>query len=314
MQSTSSDQCTQLAFLEHLAAGAPSNVRAILRAQSLLWTAMADNNRSEHGAILLHRVMNKPSYRFPNATSDVLGASFAASEMNIDPPLPISSARTEQIGNGEIKMVVDGPLSPWTMPMDYLLTQISAAKKIKLVLDTTGGDLSIAMALFDQLIQKDTTAEIFSAYSAGAVLAMAGRVRKISRIGMVSIHSSRCSASGPPYWLRECADRVEKLESRVTEIFCGRTGQPRAIVEGWSNGRESFNFDAEDAVKVGLCTEIIEPETAVVNSPSEPFDRDADAEASDLARELLPKLRGIFDDPEKFEKLLHSFLAQQQPG
>ena len=221
----------ELAFsLRQTAVGSPPLSGERLKARADLLTAIA--RRSEKKAEMLLKVLSPQANEYPSTVSKLLGASWVnpdtRSDTALSPELAGALTRVGSMDAGKIvALSTIGPITRWTINLKDILNRIWNAEKVLLTLDSTGGDAALASDIYDILRLVDTEVTIFgSALSAAAVVAMAGKKRRISRDGGVMVHARCGVAAGPPARLRFCADNAEETNERpdprlyATGTFC----------------------------------------------------------------------------------------------
>jgi ATP-dependent protease ClpP protease subunit len=296
----------QIAFaLSDLEKIAPPSVRPILEAQSQLYKLMGQR-RSVPEVALLYKALSPLTRSAPHGAEKLFGETYSAREFSRDVRLPIRTARTEQISRDEILLTIDGFLCNWTCDVPEMLRAINGAEKVTVRLaGCSGGDPDIALQLYRALIRRSCVVEVFGFVgSAATVILLAGNPRRMARTATLSLHGSGTAVAGTAECLRRHAEWIEEVEARLQPIFIKRTGQPSETVAAWS-GSDTLYFEAPEALKAGLVTEIFDAPEAPV-APVAPLPDAPDAAPEALLRELLPHLRGAFKDKGRFEAVLKS--------
>jgi ATP-dependent protease ClpP protease subunit len=161
---------------------------------------------------------------------------------------------------GGLSLSIEGELLP-TFPVDKHLEAIRYAKgAITIRMNSGGGDLASAFALHDGLLAAGPErVEVLIAGCCGSaatlILAAANR-RRIVRGSRLWVHCPSDYVWGTASDLRAAADYMDALSPRMAAAYT-RCCQP-ALVDKWLSGPDFF-FDAQEAVGVGLCTEVVEP-------------------------------------------------------
>lgn len=133
-----------------------------------------------------------------------------------------------------------------------------------------GGSMFDGLPIYDLI--RNCKAKIITinegmAASMGSVLFEAGTVRKMFRHARLMIHRPSGSAYGESEDMRNYADLMDSLEKDITNIFMKRTGKSEKIVKAWMQPKTDKWITAEEALKLGLCDEIIDDEGTEPNVP-----------------------------------------------
>jgi ATP-dependent protease ClpP protease subunit len=299
----------QIAFaLSDLAKIAPPAVRPRLEAQSQLFKLIGQQ-RSVPEAALIYKTLYPLTRSAPREAGKLFGETYSAREFSRDVRLPIRTARTEQISRDEILLTIDGFICGWTCALPELLNAINGAETVKVVLKgCSGGDADIALQLYRALIRRNCSIDIFGFIgSAATVIMLAGNPRRMARTATLSLHGSGTCVAGTAECLRRHADWVDEIEARLQPIFIERTGQSPETVAAWSSD-DTLYFEAPEALTAGLVTEIFDAPESPASAAPAPIAEDQDGEPEALARELLPQLRSMFKDPDRFSKILQGVL------
>jgi len=123
--------------------------------------------------------------------------------------------------------------------------------KIKLIIDSVGGDAQIGLAIYNYLKRVDAKIEvevIGLAGSIASVIAMSankGKLR-IARNAFMMIHKAQGVTGGTSDELRQAADLVDKYTEQCVDIYSQRTGKPVEEINAlmangdyWMTGQES---------------------------------------------------------------------------
>ena len=190
------------------------------------------------------------------------------------------------------------------------LTKIRGARRVAVLIDSPGGDVSEALKLFDVLAKKPHV-EINVrrlCLSAAAVVAMAGSHITAAANSWFMVHGpvSFCVGNSRELPRGRRADRVRRTAEAVFTRRCARRD-----VRKWLR-RGQWWFSAKDAVSVGLADAIGEPEPPAP-APDDPAPPECiDADLQSIARIILARLRESFATGASFENLLAEFYPQGQ--
>lgn len=141
------------------------------------------------------------------------------------------------------------------------ISQVKAAapKKIKLTIDSQGGDAGIGLAIYNFLKAYDAEVEtdvIGMAGSIASVMAMAadkGKLR-MARNSFMVIHRAWGYGSGNSEDLRAAADVIDKYTGQVVDVYHQRTGKPVEDINALiANG--DYWMTGEEAVAAGFADE-----------------------------------------------------------
>lgn len=142
-----------------------------------------------------------------------------------------------------------------------LLLAIGDAEKIRIRINSPGGNTSDALRIYDTLLGRDVEVEIGDrCYSAAAVIAMIGRVIRARADSRLMLHAAVVHAVGDAAMLRCAADRMEKINDRLVAIVATRTGKPVEVVARWYASGVDTYFTPDEAQAVGLVDEILPPD------------------------------------------------------
>jgi ATP-dependent Clp protease, protease subunit len=136
--------------------------------------------------------------------------------------------------------------------------QRAKGRSIAVNIDSDGGNLEVAIAVYQAMAQHDRRIEtriVGKALSAAAMLAMAGDKRLIARDGNLLFHAPHLelvateTLTAPT--LRAVASHIDGLRSVMTQIVAKRAGLPLATARNWvAAGRR---FSAATAIQAGVC-------------------------------------------------------------
>ncbi len=135
-------------------------------------------------------------------------------------------------------------------------------KDIKLYINSPGGSVTSAMAIYDTMnhIKPDVSTICTGlAASAGAVLLSSGAKGKrfVLPNSEVMIHQVMGGAEGQASDIAITAEHILKVKENLNKILAKNTGKPISQVEKDSD--RDYYMSAEDAKKYGLVDEIYKP-------------------------------------------------------
>lgn len=143
-----------------------------------------------------------------------------------------------------------------------VIDKVNAAKpkKIKLVINSQGGDAQIGLAIYNFLKNyncKKETDVIGMAGSIASVMAMVadkGKL-KMARNSFMVIHRAWGWAQGNSDEMRAAADVVDKFTDQVVDVYHQRTGKSKEEIESLiANG--DYWMTASEAKEMGFCDEV----------------------------------------------------------
>ena len=125
--------------------------------------------------------------------------------------------------------------------------------------DSWWGDVCDGLAIYRQLV--DAKAEVIThvdgiAASAASVIAMAGSKILVAETSFIMIHDAWTIASGNASDLRDVAERVDVTSAELAKLYAARSGKTESEMRDYMLAETWFN--AQDALNVGLATEIVE--------------------------------------------------------
>lgn len=142
----------------------------------------------------------------------------------------------------------------------------TAAESITLRINSDGGDVFEAIALYNYLKDKAVKVVIDGiCASAASIVAMAGEHIVMKSSAMMMIHNPVTIAAGESETLREAADVLDKITASIVEIYTARTGKTkdeiRALMaaETWMNSLEAVAYNFADEVADSSSEVILAP-------------------------------------------------------
>lgn len=153
--------------------------------------------------------------------------------------------------------------------MNSLLKQLmylereAPEKEITLYINSPGGEVTSGLAVYDYMKLMRTpirTVCIGTAASMGAILFLAGDKREMLPHSQLMIHDPAPGggdmAGMKPAQMEEHLTSLKKVQKLLCEMIAGTAG--RTLEEVQEKTCKDSYFDAEEAVKFGLATNIIE--------------------------------------------------------
>ncbi len=184
------------------------------------------------------------------------------------------------------------------------------AKTIKLAINSPGGSVFDALAMYNALRQHPANVEVTVlgvAASAASLVAMAGDTIIMPENAFMMIHNPLNFAYGNADELRDMADVLDKIGASLVATYANRTGLPEAEIkalldaETWLNAKEAvlkgFADELQPALKVAASFDMerlpdnvraaIEPPPAPEPEPEDDHPLDAAADGRALAASII---------------------------
>lgn len=158
---------------------------------------------------------------------------------------------------GEAFVNIQDDIGAYNVGWVHFERELGEAQKIHVTVDSIGGCGTVAMEVNRILRERYTEVLIKRAYSAGLLVAMAGKRISIYPTGTIMAHPANAYAYGDAKKLRANAQALDDLEGKITSLLCARTGQPRELVSSWRSNGDVY-FSAQEALKLNLVDEIVE--------------------------------------------------------
>ena len=131
---------------------------------------------------------------------------------------------------------------------------------IQLLLSTYGGDVYDGLSLYDAIKNSKTCVDITcfgKIMSMGVIILLASKNRKAYRNTTFMIHEISSGAIGKIADLEESVDEAKRLNKVLFDIIEKETRVTKAQLDEIYNKKQDWFFTAEEALKMGLITEII---------------------------------------------------------
>lgn len=160
----------------------------------------------------------------------------------------------------------------WEIWVDDLVTQLaqSRATRIRVSLNSPGGDASDGIALFNALAKHPARVRVEVdgiAASAASVIAMAGDEIVMGTGATMMIHDAAVYAYGQPAELRKAADVLDTISDSIAAVYASRAGGDPAV---WREAMTAETWlTADEAVQAGLATSTAVLEKAPVPDPDD---------------------------------------------
>ena len=137
--------------------------------------------------------------------------------------------------------------------------QLTNASLIKLRINSAGGQIFDAVAIYNWLIAQDFEIEVYIdglAASAASVIAMAGDKIFMPKNALMMVHNPSAMADGNSDELKNTADTLDKIKAGMIDIYVSKTGLDKAKIAELMDA-ETW-LDAAEAKQLGFCTHIVD--------------------------------------------------------
>lgn len=131
---------------------------------------------------------------------------------------------------------------------------------IQVLLSTYGGDVYDGLSLYDAIKNSNTEVDITcfgKIMSMGIIILLASKNRKAYRNTTFMIHEISSGAIGKLADLEESVDEAKRLNKVLFDIIEKETKITKAQLEEIYNKKQDWFLTAEEALKLGIITEII---------------------------------------------------------
>jgi ATP-dependent Clp protease protease subunit len=140
-------------------------------------------------------------------------------------------------------------------------TVSSGVKRVKLVLNSCGGDMTEGFAMYDYIMSTGLTVEV---EIIGMAASMAGVFSQCAGKGLLGMHENALFMTHKPQSIsvgessrhRTTADTSDKLEEKAKKVFTNRGIAADAMADWFKDGQMKW-FTAEEALEAGICDYII---------------------------------------------------------
>jgi ATP-dependent Clp protease protease subunit len=131
---------------------------------------------------------------------------------------------------------------------------------IQILLSTYGGSVYDGLALYDAIKHSNTDVDITcfgKIMSMGIIILLASKTRKAYRNTTFMIHEVSSLTVGKITEMEDSLDEVKRLNKILFDIIEKETNITKAWLNEIKEKRKDWFFTAEEALEVGLITEII---------------------------------------------------------
>ncbi len=155
-------------------------------------------------------------------------------------------------------------ISPWGVTAQSFATALQdalndGAEKIEVYINSPGGDVFDAIAIYNSLKELDNLEIIIMgmAASAASFIAMASDNVRIMSNARIMIHNPWTWAAGDADYLRKVEEHLQELQDEIIGIYQDKTDQSKEQIQEWMNEEEWFK--ADKAVEYGFADEVVKP-------------------------------------------------------
>ena len=131
---------------------------------------------------------------------------------------------------------------------------------IQLLLSTYGGEVYDGLSLYDAIKNSKTCVDITcfgKIMSMGIIILLASKTRKAYRNTTFMIHEISSFGTGKVADIEESVEEAKRLNKLLFDIIEKETNISKAKLEEVYKRKQDWFFTAEEALKLGLITEII---------------------------------------------------------
>lgn len=132
---------------------------------------------------------------------------------------------------------------------------------ISLFLSTPGGNVYDGLSLYDAIESSNTPVEIICSgkvMSMGIIVCLAAPVRKSHRNTTFMIHQVSGMNFGTLQDMKESVEETNRLNELIFDIIVKKSKVTREKLDCIIRQKEDWYFSAEDALNLGIITEIVE--------------------------------------------------------
>ena len=176
--------------------------------------------------------------------------------------------------NGDAEIDIFGDIdSWWGYNLNQLRYELSAIQSNELTVNisTYGGDVFEALAIggvLESLQKNVTTIGYGIVASAGTVILLSGKKRKMAANSFFMIHNPTAVTGGEASEMRKTADLLDKIQSQLVDIYVTAIEKSGKLIDGdreatakkvtkWVENETWFT--ADEALQYGFIDEITEP-------------------------------------------------------
>jgi ATP-dependent protease ClpP protease subunit len=166
---------------------------------------------------------------------------------------------------GEMAVLMGGMETISSKEVSDFLDENKDASEIIVKINSRGGDVQEGWAIYDMLVnsgKKITTIGEGKVYSIATIVFLAGETRKIMQNADGQIHNPYI----PEYTLanayeagdlEKIAESLRQEEAKILDFYVKQTGAEESVLASYM--KEDTKLSAEDMIKLGFATEIVEP-------------------------------------------------------
>ena len=190
------------------------------------------------------------------------------------------------------------------------------SKNITLNVSSLGGDVNHALAIYDLLKMNGATVTanvIGMTASAGTIIALGADKVNMSENAMFLVHNAWTSAQGNANDMRDTAETLDQVDSRLINIYKKKTGKKKSEI--LSLMEEEKWIDAKEAKKFGFIDNVFTPKPIAASvikniNNSKYLPKIKTMEEKNLLQEIFDKVKNIGVKDEALVAQVGDFKAQ----
>ena len=139
------------------------------------------------------------------------------------------------------------------------LDEAKGAKNLDIYINSGGGDVFAGFSIYNMIKRTGIPTTVYVdglAASAASVVAMAGDRIVMPKNSVMMIHNAWCGGRGNAKDLREQAEKLDRIDGQIAQIYSDRTKKPIEEVKALMEAETWMS--ADEAFANGFCDEIEE--------------------------------------------------------
>jgi ATP-dependent protease ClpP protease subunit len=162
-----------------------------------------------------------------------------------------------KVTGGRTKVYIFDEIGHWGVDAKSFLAEIKNVGDIDLHINSPGGDVFAAIAIYHTLRQHDGTVDVYIdglAASSASFVALAGRTIYMPENAFMMIHDPTIYTWGTSDDVKAALDMLNKAKDVIVNIYACRSNKPRAAIEKamsdttWLTGGEAKAWGFVDVV------------------------------------------------------------------
>lgn len=171
----------------------------------------------------------------------------------------ISDTAAEVMIYGDIGSMFDDGITAKMFAEE--LKGLGNIKELNVRMNSIGGEVFEAVAIYNTLVRHPATVTVDVdgvALSAASLVMMAGKRIRAAQNSLIMVHNPNGRAMGTAEDMRHYADRLDKIESTVRQVYSRRTGLDESAIDDMM-ASETW-MTADEAVANGFADEVTGPQ------------------------------------------------------